>query len=59
MTNFGDWQLQIYLGGLTGTMPELPMSFAELERRAEEAMSPQIWSYVAGGAGPSTPSGPT
>ncbi|MDQ2679371.1 MAG: lactate 2-monooxygenase [Actinomycetota bacterium] len=51
MANFGDWQLQIYLGGLTGATPDLPMSFAELERRAEAAMSPQIWSYVAGGAG--------
>src|SRR3546814_13039550 len=27
------------------------MAFAELERRAEAAMSPEIWSYVAGGAG--------
>jgi lactate 2-monooxygenase len=27
------------------------MSFAELSRRAEEALSPELWSYVAGGAG--------
>jgi lactate 2-monooxygenase len=46
-----DWQLQTYLGGLTGAKPALPMSFADLERRAQEAMSPEIWSYVAGGAG--------
>ena len=49
--NFGDWQLGIYLKGLEGEQPALPMSYAELERRAEEAMSPQIWSYVKGGAG--------
>ena len=49
--NFGDWQLGIYLDGLTGTKPDLPMSYRELERRAEEAMTPEIWSYVAGGAG--------
>jgi lactate 2-monooxygenase len=51
VTNYGDWQLQTYLGGLTGAKPALPMSFADLERRAQEAMSPEIWSYVAGGAG--------
>ncbi|UDY35336.1 alpha-hydroxy-acid oxidizing protein [Dermatobacter hominis] len=51
MANHGDWQLQIYLGGLSGVVPELPMSYAELERRAHEAMSEQIWSYVTGGAG--------
>src|SRR3546814_20311731 len=49
--NYGDWQLGIYLGGLDGDKPSLPMSFAELERRAEAAMSPEIWSSVAGGAG--------
>lgn len=51
MANYGDWQLQIYLRGLDGERPELPMSAAELERRAEAAMPPEIWSYVAGGAG--------
>jgi lactate 2-monooxygenase len=49
--NHGDWQLGIYLEGLTGVQPELPMAFADLVRRAEAAMSPHIWSYVAGGAG--------
>ena len=51
MGNFGDWQFSIYLDGLTGTQPSFPMTFAEWERRAEEAMSPELWSYVAGGAG--------
>ena len=51
MANHADWQLQIYQGGMTGTTPELPMSWAELERRAHDAMSEQIWSYVTGGAG--------
>ena len=37
--------------GWTGSRPALPMSFAELARRAEEALSPELWSYVAGGAG--------
>ena len=51
MTNFGDLQNQIYFAGLSGVVPALPMSFTELERRAELAMPPGTWSYVAGGAG--------
>jgi lactate 2-monooxygenase len=51
VTNHGDWQLAIYVSGLSGERPALPMTFAELERRAEAAMPEAIWSYVAGGAG--------
>jgi lactate 2-monooxygenase len=51
MPNFGDLQNEVYLAGLSGIVPSLPMSFAELERRAELAMPTGIWSYVAGGAG--------
>ena len=54
MPNHGDFQLGIYLAGLEGVRPELPMDFGALARRAEEAMSPEIWSYVAGGAGDET-----
>jgi lactate 2-monooxygenase len=48
---FSDYQLEIYLQGLSGVLPALPMSFAELEAKAQAAMSPSMWSYVAGGAG--------
>ena len=51
MANYGDWQLETYLGGLAGRRPELPMSWPDLARRAEAALSPELWSYVAGGAG--------
>ncbi len=51
MPNYGDYQLEIYLGGLGGQTPEHAMSYAELERRAEAALSTEIFSYVAGGAG--------
>lgn len=51
MANFGEWQMSIYFAGLDGERPELPMTFAEFERQAEQAMSEQMWSYVAGGAG--------
>ncbi|ETB19501.1 Lactate 2-monooxygenase [Mycobacterium avium subsp. avium] len=48
---FGDYQNEIYFRGLGGVAPSLPMAFAELEARAERAMSPSVWSYVTGGAG--------
>jgi lactate 2-monooxygenase len=51
MTAFGDYQLEIYLAGLQGVLPSFPMEFAELEARAERALSPSVLSYVAGGAG--------
>jgi lactate 2-monooxygenase len=48
---FGDFQNEIYLAGLTGRIPTLPMAYAELERRAAQALPPSVVSYVAGGAG--------
>jgi lactate 2-monooxygenase len=49
--HFGDYQNEIYFQGLTGVVPSLPMAFAELESKAENAMPPSVWSYVSGGAG--------
>jgi lactate 2-monooxygenase len=51
MPNFGDFQLELYLAGLSGVRPELPMTAAGMEERARAALSPEILSYVAGGAG--------
>src|SRR5215475_3321940 len=48
---FGDYQLEIYLQGLSGIVPSFPMSFVGWEATAQAAMSPSIWSYVTGGAG--------
>jgi len=48
---FGDYQLEIYFQGLGGVTPSFPMSFAELEARAEMALPPSVWTYVTGGAG--------
>jgi lactate 2-monooxygenase len=48
---FGDYQLEIYFQGLAGVAPPFPMAFDELEARAQMAMPPSVWSYVAGGAG--------
>ncbi|MFI9405079.1 lactate 2-monooxygenase [Nocardia sp. NPDC052316] len=49
--NFGDYQYEIYFQGLGGVLPDLPMTYADLEARAKAALPPGIWSYVAGGAG--------
>jgi len=48
---FGAYQYEIYLQGMAGVTPEFPMSWAELERRAGEAMDPGAHGYVFGGAG--------
>lgn len=48
---FGDFQFEIYLQGMGGTVPDLPMSYAELESAAQARMTGQAVGYVAGGAG--------
>jgi len=48
---FSDYEFEIYLQGLSGVLPTLPLSYAELEAKAQAAMSPGLWSYVAGGSG--------
>jgi isopentenyl diphosphate isomerase/L-lactate dehydrogenase-like FMN-dependent dehydrogenase len=44
-------QFEVYVGGARGVLPKVPVSVERLERRAEHAMSPQAFAYVAGGAG--------
>lgn len=51
MPNLGDFQIEIYLAGMGGNRPDLPMALAELEAEAREALSPEAYDYVAGGAG--------
>ncbi|MEH2625214.1 isopentenyl diphosphate isomerase/L-lactate dehydrogenase-like FMN-dependent dehydrogenase [Bradyrhizobium sp. AZCC 1719] len=51
MGHYGDYQTEIYVGGLSGRLPKLPVDFRELEARAHAAMSPSLVSYVAGGCG--------
>ncbi|MGW3233291.1 alpha-hydroxy-acid oxidizing protein [Kitasatospora sp. NPDC001095] len=48
---FGDYQHEIYLRGLGGVLPTMPMAFTDLEARASAALAPSVLSYVAGGAG--------
>jgi lactate 2-monooxygenase len=50
-TPFGNYQYEIYLQGLAGQLPELPVGWAELERAAHDALDPGARGYVFGGAG--------
>jgi lactate 2-monooxygenase len=44
-------QRAIYVAGVGGHLPTVPVGQAELEKAAQAAMSPEAWAYVAGGAG--------
>jgi len=51
VAQFGDYQFEIYFQGLTGVLPSLPMTYNELEARAQAVLSPALRTYIAGGAG--------
>jgi lactate 2-monooxygenase len=51
MPNYGDYQNEIYLHGLGGVIPRLPVDFATLEERASAALPQSVLSYVQGGCG--------
>lgn len=59
MSNWGDYENEIYGQGLVGVAPTLPMSYADWEAHAQQALPPGVLSYVAGGSVTSTPSAPT
>jgi lactate 2-monooxygenase len=44
-------QTKVYLDGVSGRRPRVPVDHHALERAAERAMSPQAFAYIAGGAG--------
>ena len=48
---YGDYQYEIYFGGMQGKRPLYPVDFGSLERAAAEVLPPWVHSYVAGGAG--------
>jgi len=48
---FSSYQIEVYLRGMSGERPELPTAHSALEERAREAMPPEAYAYVAGGAG--------
>ncbi|MGH8967077.1 MAG: alpha-hydroxy-acid oxidizing protein, partial [Actinomycetes bacterium] len=50
MAHFGDLVSEIYLRGLAGQRPELPMTADGLETAARGALSAEAFGYIAGGA---------
>jgi lactate 2-monooxygenase len=48
---YGDYQNEIYLKGLHGLKPKLPVDFRSIEAKAAEALSAGVLSYVQGGCG--------
>ncbi|GAB2990427.1 alpha-hydroxy-acid oxidizing protein [Nocardioides montaniterrae] len=48
---FGDYQLELYLGALGGVLPAHPLTYEQLEAEALAALSPELRTYIPGGAG--------
>jgi lactate 2-monooxygenase len=51
MADPADYYREIYIRGLGGEQPSIPVALAELEQRAVAAMEPRTASYVGAGAG--------
>ena len=51
MRYFGEYQNEIYFGGLQGVVPKLPVNFKLLEQQAAAALPQSVVSYVMGGCG--------
>ena len=51
MAQFADYYREIYMRGLAGERPAVPVSIAELESAAVAAMEPRAANYVGAGAG--------
>lgn len=47
-------QRQIYIEGLAGKKPVIPISYDALEAKAKTLLSPEAFAYLAGGAGNET-----
>ena len=51
MADLADYYREIYMRGIAGETPAIPVSIEELERSAVEAMEPRAANYVGAGAG--------
>lgn len=54
MAHFGDYQNEIYFGGLHGVLPRVPVDYPTLEARAAAALPASVLNYVQGGCGDET-----
>jgi hypothetical protein len=46
-----NYQDEICLAGLAGTVPAVPTDITRLKDAAWDRLSPQAWGYIAGGPG--------
>ncbi|KTG07865.1 alpha-hydroxy-acid oxidizing enzyme [Haloprofundus marisrubri] len=44
-------QVEVYMQGMADVTPDVPVSYEKLEAEALDALSPEAYDYVAGGAG--------
>src|SRR5690606_20947597 len=44
-------QIEIYVSGVAGDKPSVPVDIKRLRDKAQEVMSPEAFAYIAGGAG--------
>jgi len=51
LAHYGDYQNELYLAGLNGVLPKVPVDFATLEHRAAAALPASVLNYVQGGCG--------
>ncbi|MBB3870823.1 alpha-hydroxy-acid oxidizing protein [Brevundimonas mediterranea] len=51
MAHYGDYQNELYMAGLNGVLPKVPVDFATLEHRAAAALPASVLNYVQGGCG--------
>jgi isopentenyl diphosphate isomerase/L-lactate dehydrogenase-like FMN-dependent dehydrogenase len=49
--NFADFNMGIYLTGLSGQKPPFPVTYDEIEALAKSRLDPATYDYVAGGSG--------
>jgi isopentenyl diphosphate isomerase/L-lactate dehydrogenase-like FMN-dependent dehydrogenase len=49
--HFGDFQLELYLAGISGQKPPYPVTYEGIEAAARQVLSPEAFAYVAGSAG--------
>ncbi len=51
------WQRKIYIDGMAGIRPKVPVDFERLQKKAKKMMTKEAWGYIAGGAGRETTMG--
>ena len=54
-SNFGDFQIGVYLDAVKGVNSRYPFDFLSIERKASEALPDWVYRYVSAAAGDGRP----